>query len=132
MFWGRERSYPNVTDQAPSVAAAAIFGRCPRCGQGKLFAGYLNIAKRCTHCGLDYAIFDAGDGPAVFVILIVGAVVCAGALYVEFTFQPPYWVHAVLWIPTICILTIVLLRLAKCLLLVLQYKHRAGEGRLTK
>ena len=132
MFWGRERSYPEVTNQAPSVASAALFGRCPRCGQGKLFDGYLSIAKNCSACSLDYAMFDAGDGPAVFVILIVGAIVCAAALYVEFTYQPPYWVHAVLWIPTITILTLVLLRLAKALLLVLQYKNRAGEGRLTK
>ena len=116
----------------PGAARAALLGLCPRCGKGKLFDGYLSVAKSCTSCGLDYAMFDAGDGPAVFVILIVGAVVCAGALYVEFTFQPPYWVHAVLWIPTIAILTFVLLRLAKSLLLVLQYKHRAGEGRLTK
>ena len=114
----------------PSTAHAALLGRCPRCGQGKLFDGYLTVAARCAHCGLDYAMFDAGDGPAVFVILIVGAIVCAGALYVEFTFSPPYWVHAVLWIPTICILTFALLRSAKSLLLVLQYKHRAGEGRL--
>ncbi|MDE2134540.1 MAG: DUF983 domain-containing protein [Alphaproteobacteria bacterium] len=116
----------------PGAAKAALFGLCPRCGQGKLFEGYLSIAKRCAHCGLDYAMFDAGDGPAVFVILIVGAVVCAGALFVEFTYQPPYWVHAVLWIPTIAILTFGLLRLMKSLLLVLQYKHRAGEGRLTE
>ena len=116
----------------PNTFRAAFSGRCPRCGQGKLFAGYLSIAKSCTRCGLDYAMFDAGDGPAVFVILIVGAVVCAGALYVEFTYQPPYWVHAVLWIPTVTILTLVLLRFAKSLLLVLQYKNRAGEGRLTK
>lgn len=113
-----------------AVARAALLGRCPRCGEGKLFDGYLTVAARCAKCGLDYAMFDAGDGPAVFVILIVGAIVCAGALYVEFTFQPPYWVHAVLWIPTIVILTLVLLRLAKGLLLVLQFKHKAGEGQL--
>ena len=98
---------------------------------GKLFDGYLTIAPRCAHCGLDYAMFDAGDGPAVFVVLIVGAIVCGAALYVEFTFQPPYWVHAVLWIPTIAILTFVFLRLAKSLLLVLQYRNKAGEGKLT-
>jgi len=121
-----------VTAQTPSVANAAIFALCPRCGEGKLFHGYLHLAPRCSQCGLDYAMFDAGDGPAVFVVLIVGAIVCAGALYVEFTFSPPYWVHAVLWIPTIVILTFGLLRLAKSLLLVLQYKHKAGEGRLTK
>ena len=113
------------------TAHDALHGRCPRCGQGKLFDGYLQIAPRCAQCGLDYTMFDAGDGPAVFVVLIVGAIVCAAALYVEFTFSPPYWVHAVLWIPTIAILSFVLLRLAKSLLLVLQYKHKAGEGKLT-
>jgi uncharacterized protein (DUF983 family) len=114
-----------------STLHSALLGRCPRCGEGKLFDFYLTVAARCAYCGLDYTMFDAGDGPAVFVVLIVGAIVCAGALYVEFTFSPPYWVHAALWIPTISILTFALLRLAKSLLLVLQYKHKAGEGKLT-
>lgn len=116
----------------PSALSAALLGKCPRCGNGQLFDGYLKVAPACSACGLDYSHFDAGDGPAVFVILIVGAIVAGGALFVEFTYHPPYWVHAVLWIPLIAILTFVLLRLAKSLLLVLQYKHRAGEGRLAK
>jgi uncharacterized protein (DUF983 family) len=82
-------------------------------------------------CGLDFAGFDAGDGPAVFVILIVGAIVAGSALVVEANFSPPYWVHAVIWLPITAILTLVLLRLAKALLLVLQYKHQAREGRLS-
>ncbi len=110
----------------------AFLGLCPRCGKGKLFDGYLSIAKQCNACGQDFSLFDPGDGPAVFVVLIVGAIVCGAALYVEFTYQPPYWVHAVLWIPLITVLTFGLLRLAKSLLLVLQYKHKAGEGRVTK
>jgi uncharacterized protein (DUF983 family) len=104
---------------------------CPRCSKGKLFAGWLELAPRCTHCGLDYAMFDAGDGPAVFVILIAGALVSAAALYVEFSYAPPFWLHAALWIPTILVLSLGLLRLAKSLLLALQYRHKAGEGRLT-
>ena len=75
-------------------------------------------------------MFDAGDGPMVFGILIVGALVCGSALWVEFTFQPPLWVHALLWLPLICLLTGIFLRLSKSALLVLQYKHKAGEGRL--
>ena len=118
-------------DNKAGTARCALLGLCPRCGQGKLFEAYIKLKPACPACGLDYAMFDAGDGPAVFGILIVGAIVCAGALYVEFTFSPPYWVHAVLWIPAILILTFGLLRLMKALLLVLQYKHRAGEGRLT-
>jgi uncharacterized protein (DUF983 family) len=115
-----------------SILRASLFGLCPRCGKGHLFAGYLHLAPRCSACGLDYAMFDAGDGPAVFVILIVGAIVCGGALFVEFTFQPPYWVHAVLWIPITAILSLALLRFVKSLLLVLQYKNKAGEGKLTQ
>ena len=115
--------------KAPTVARATLLGLCPRCGQGRLFNGYLEIAPACAACKLDYAIFDAGDGPAVFVILIVGAIVAGGALYVEFTFSPPYWVHALIWGPLIVILTFGLLRLMKSLLLVLQFKHSAREGR---
>jgi uncharacterized protein (DUF983 family) len=88
------------------------------------------VGPHCTRCNLDYTIFDAGDGPAVFAILLVGAIVTGGALWVEFTYQPPYWVHAVLWIPLIGVLTLTFLRLTKAFLLVLQYKHRAGEGKL--
>lgn len=120
-----------MSETEPGVFKTAVLGRCPRCGRGHLFDGYLNLAKGCTACGLDYAMFDAGDGPAVFVVLIVGAIVCGAALFVEFTYQPPYWVHAVLWIPLTAILTFAFLRLAKSLLLVLQYKHKAGEGRVT-
>lgn len=115
-----------------STLTAVFFGLCPRCGKGHLFAGWLTVAPRCDACGLDYAIFDPGDGPAVFVILIVGAVVCAAALLVEFSYRPPYWVHAVLWLPLTAVLSLVLLRLTKSLLLVLQYRHKAGEARLSE
>ena len=123
---GRHR----LTAAEPSVVKAALLGRCPRCGQSSLFNGYLNVASRCKVCDLDYTIFDAGDGPAVFVILIVGAIVAGSALFVEVKFQPPYWLHAMLWLPLILILSFAMLHFAKSLLLVLQYKHRAGEGRL--
>ncbi len=116
---------------APNTVKACFLSLCPRCGGGKLFDGYIELKKNCPGCGLDYAMFDAGDGPAVFGILIVGAIVCGLALYVEFAFHPPLWVHALLWLPLICILPAIFLRLSKSALLVLQYKHRAGEGRLS-
>lgn len=107
----------------------ALHARCPRCGKGKLFHGYLTVAPACEACGLDYAMFDAGDGPAVFVVLIVGTIICAAALIVEFKYQPPTWVHFALWLPLTAVLVFGLLRFLKALLLVLQYRHKAGEGR---
>jgi uncharacterized protein (DUF983 family) len=114
----------------PSVAYAALLGRCPRCGRGPIFRGFLTVAGSCGKCGLDYSRFEAGDGPAVFVILIVGAIVAGGALLTEVWFQPPYWVHAVIWGPAVVILSLGLLRPFKAGLIALQYKHRAGQGRL--
>jgi uncharacterized protein (DUF983 family) len=105
-------------------------GRCPRCGEGRLFKGFLTLADRCEACGLDYAFSDAGDGPAVFIVMIVGFIVVGLALFVEFTFYPPYWVHAVLWIPLVLILAIGLLRPLKGFMIAQQYRHRAEEGRV--
>ena len=105
-------------------------GRCPRCGQGRLFQGFLSLRSACDHCGLDYGFADAGDGPAVFVILIGGFIVVFAALMTEIFFQPPYWVHAALWLPLILIVTLAPLRLIKGLLIALQYHHKAAEGRL--
>jgi uncharacterized protein (DUF983 family) len=97
--------------------------------QESRFSGYLGPANSCEACGLDYRRFNAGDGPAVFVILIVGAIVAGGALLVETAWQPPYWVHALIWGPAILLLSLGLLRPLKAGLMVLQYKHRAEEAR---
>jgi len=113
----------------PSVLYASLLARCPRCGKGRLFQGYLGMAPGCTACGLSYAAFQAGDGPAVFVILIVGAIVAGGALITEVEFQPPYWLHALIWGPAVVLLSLGLLRPLKAGLVVLQYKHRAEEAR---
>jgi len=103
--------------------------RCPRCGQGRLFAGYLKIAPHCTACGLDYGFADAGDGPAVFVILIAGAVIAAAGAFVELNFHPPYWVHALIWLPATVGLCLALLPPFKATIFALQYRNQAGEGR---
>jgi len=103
--------------------------RCPRCGKGALFTGFLTLRPRCEACGLDYEFADAGDGPAVFVILFAGFVVVFAALGVEVLFQPPYWLHAVLWIPLILLTTLGPLRPMKGVMIALQYHHKAAEGR---
>ncbi len=108
-----------------------LSARCPSCGEGKLFAGFLDLAPRCERCGLDYSFADSADGPAVFVILIAGFIVVFAALIVEFVYQPPYWVHAVLWLPLIAATTLLPLRPMKGLMIALQYHHKAAEGRLS-
>ena len=105
-------------------------GRCPNCGQGRLFSGFLTVRPRCESCGLNYGFADAGDGPAVFVILFAGFVVVFAALITEVVYQPPYWVHAALWLPLILIVTLGPLRPVKGLLIALQFHHKAQEGRL--
>jgi uncharacterized protein (DUF983 family) len=120
----------NEIAPVPLPIGRGLRGRCPRCGEGKLFQGFLTLRQRCDSCGLDYSFADAGDGPAVFVILLGGGIVVFAALLTEVLFQPPYWVHAMLWLPLILIVTLLPLRLIKGLLIALQYHHQAAEGRL--
>src|SRR6266851_3166061 len=77
----------------------ALRGVCPRCGRGRLFRGLLTVVDRCAECGLDLRGNDAGDGPAVFVILGLGAIVMMLVFWVEFRFEPPWWVHVVIRVP---------------------------------
>ncbi|NIJ41762.1 uncharacterized protein (DUF983 family) [Parvibaculum indicum] len=116
--------------QQVSPVSAGLRARCPRCGEGRLFKGFLDLKPRCEACGLDYDFADAGDGPAVFIMMIAGFIIVGLALWVEFTWQPPYWVHAVLWVPLILILPLGLLRPLKGWLVAQQYRHSAREGRL--
>lgn len=121
---------PHVT--GPSPYSTGIGGRCPRCGEGKLFDGYLKIRPRCSACGLDFGFADSADGPAVFIMLIAGFAVLGLALTVEIAYEPPIWLHLVLWLPLATIVCLALLRPMKGLAVALQYAHRAEEGRLGK
>jgi uncharacterized protein (DUF983 family) len=111
----------------PNPLLAGLAGRCPRCGEGRLFQGFLTVAPKCEVCGLDYGFIDAGDGPAFFVMTFSGFVVVAAALIVEVMYQPPFWIHAALWLPLILITTLVPIRPLKGLLIALQYRHKAAE-----
>jgi len=117
---------------APAPHDAALRGLCPRCGSPGLFAGFLRFSDRCRVCGLDYAGFNVGDGAAAFLILIVGGLVSLLAIIVELKWSPPLLVHLLLWIPLTLALTLGLLRIAKGLLLVLEYRNAAREGRLVR
>jgi uncharacterized protein (DUF983 family) len=114
---------------APNPFLAGLLARCPNCGEGPLFAGFLKVMPRCEACGFDLAKADSGDGPAVFVILIAGFIVAFAALITEIAAHPPIWVHLVLWLPATLVLCLALLRPTKGLLLAAQFKNKASEAR---
>jgi uncharacterized protein (DUF983 family) len=116
-------------DTLSGAMLAGLSCACPRCGKGKLFRGFLTVRPRCEACGLDYAFADSGDGPAVFIMFFAGFVVVGAALVTEVVYQPPFWVHAVLWLPLILIVTLGPLRPMKGLMIALQYHHQAAESR---
>ena len=103
----------------------ALRGACPRCGRGRLFGGVLRVVDRCSVCDLDLRGNDAGDGPAVFVILGLGALIMIGVFWVEFRFEPPWWVHVLTWGPLTVGLAMCLLRVLKAWLVMQQYTHRS-------
>lgn len=124
---GRQLSQP------VSSLAAAIGRRCPACGRGKLYSSYLKVADSCTVCGLDLKRQDSGDGPAVFVIMLVGFIVVGLALWVEVRFTPPYWLHLVIWLPLTLALSLGMLPLLKAWLIAQHYRHnilarRSGDA----
>jgi uncharacterized protein (DUF983 family) len=122
---------PDAPATSPSSLRAVVAGDCPRCGARTLFVGWVEFAKRCRSCGLDFASFNVGDGPAAFLIFLVGTVVVVAALVVDGTFSPPWWVHLV-WIPVTAALTVGGLRVSKAWLVGQEYRHRAREGRIAE
>lgn len=125
---------PDGSNQAsegqPGLVPAALFGLCPQCGARTLFAGLARFAPRCRVCGLDYGQFNVGDGPAAFLTLLIGAITLVLALWLEFSWHPPVWVHALVWIPFEAGTTLWGLRVAKAALLITEFRRDAGEGRL--
>ena len=115
-------------DQPVSPFVTGLRCRCPRCGKGKLFAGFLTLQSRCSVCGLDYAFANSGDGPAVFIIFVVGFIVIGLAAVVEALFRPPPFVHLLLWIPAVIVLSMALIRPFKATMIALQFRHDAAEG----
>ena len=120
-------------DPKPSGLAGALvaglLGRCPSCQRGPLFEGFLKVRPACPDCGFDLSSADSGDGPAVFVILIAGAVVGAVTLIVAIALNPPIWVQLILALGVTTLTCLGLLRPFKGVLVALQFHFKAGDNR---
>jgi uncharacterized protein (DUF983 family) len=121
---------PAKTNPALWILKVATRSRCPRCGEGKLFDGFLKLAPRCDVCGLDYSFADPADGPAFFVMMGMAIPVTALAVWIELTYEPPFWVHLLTSLPFLLLTCIPPLRFLKGALVASQYVNRAEEGRL--
>ena len=108
---------------------AGALGRCPNCGEGPLFAGFLTPAAHCGRCDYALAAADSGDGPAVFVIMIVGFLIVFSALFTEVAYHPPVWLHLVIWLPVGALLCLGLLRPMKGVMIAAQIRNKAAQHR---
>ncbi len=115
---------------AVSAISTGLSCRCPNCGEGQVFRGFLKFKERCEACDADLTIADTGDGASFFVMFAALIFIVPSAMFLEFAFRPPGWVHALLWPPITVLFCLGLLRPIKSLLFALQWKHKAGEGRL--
>ncbi len=112
------------------IMGAGLRGRCPNCLEGPLFDGYLKFAHECLTCGVSFAREDAGDGPAVFVILIASFLVVPFALIFQMTLEPPIWLTLLIWVPAIIIVCLALLRPFRGLMFAIQVMNNAAPGHL--
>ena len=120
-----ENYYPQLSPLSTGLA-----GKCPRCGRGKLFSGYLTVASSCKNCGLSFAFADAGDGATWFVMLFVCVVGVGSIVGVEIAYSPAFWVHLLIAIPTLILMPLILLRPVKGFLLCQQWNTKAREGQI--
>ena len=119
----------NTHEGQPSIVKAALFGLCPDCGAKTLFVSPVRFADRCTACALDYRQFNVGDGPAALLTLVIGALIIVMAITLDIAVRPPFWLHAIIWVPMTIILVVLSLRIAKAALLISEHRNRAGEAR---
>jgi uncharacterized protein (DUF983 family) len=118
-----------MAPQTSEPLKAGTLGRCPRCGQGRLFNGWITLRERCEVCDLDFGFADSGDGPAVFITFFAGFIAVGAALWLELAYQPPYWVHAAVSLPIILISCLLPLRPLKGWLIARQFQMDATEVR---
>jgi uncharacterized protein (DUF983 family) len=114
--WAPDRAPPPSPWPRPGLKAAlwrGARGRCPVCGEGQAFRGFLRVAEACGHCGAPLGRLRADDAPPYFTIFLVGHLVVPPILMVERLHTPPMWLHMAVWLPLIAVLTTLLLRPVK-------------------
>ncbi|KPF77397.1 hypothetical protein IP68_01720 [Blastomonas sp. AAP25] len=121
---------PQIQKGQSGLVQAALFGECPACGSRTLFAGWVRFATRCRACGHDFSSYNVGDGPAAFLILVIGALVCAFALVLQVRMSPPFWVHILLWVPITSALVLLSLRVSKAAMLIHEARAEVREGKI--
>jgi uncharacterized protein (DUF983 family) len=114
----------------PGLVPAALFGLCPDCGAKTLFSGPVQFSDRCNKCGLDFSAFNVGDGPAALLTMAIGALIIVAAINLEIAAHPPFWVHALIWVPVTVVMVVLSLRFAKGALLIAEHRNKAKEGAL--
>ncbi len=113
----------------PHPVWAGLLGRCPDCGKGKLFQGFMALAPNCSECGQDFSHADTGDGPAIFVMLIAGFIVIGSLLVIDTLYEPPIWLLLAIFLPLAVVLNLGMIRPCKGVLVCLQFHHKAGQSR---
>ena len=103
VFGGEHQSLRPARETSTAMLRGFL-GKCPNCGEGRLFARFTTVVNHCERCGEDLSHQRADDAPPYFVIVIVGHIVVALALMVERTYAPPLWLHMLLWLPLATIL----------------------------
>ena len=127
--WAHDRTnrvaeyYPRQSSLKTGLRCA-----CPRCGQGKLYAGLLTVSERCSVCDFDYGRLNTDDGAAFFIIVLYSALILPLAAWFQFAVEPPIWVHFMIWIPLIVVGAISLMRPFKAWLVAQQFKHNVDDA----
>lgn len=103
--------------------ARGAANRCPSCGRGSLFRGYLRVAEQCGACGVPVGAIRADDAPPYFTMLITGHVIVGALMTVETSYAPPIWVHALLWGPAVVLMSLWLLPRIKGALIGFQWAN---------
>ncbi|MDG2523186.1 DUF983 domain-containing protein [Caulobacter segnis] len=120
---------PNDVHTPPAPIISGLRCRCPRCGEGKLFEGFLKVAPACNVCGLNYGFADPADGPAFFVMTGIGCAIMALFAWIEIAYQPPIWFHFLFTLPLFTVGCLGTLRPVKAWLIASQFFHKAEDAR---